>query len=405
MPSLRADSPDLADLAQHRERWPAKVTLKAPLVLDIEIDGRKAGTMPAAEGSEVDLVEVTPDGLVVALASARGKAAPEQTDLAERLAPAEAAAPAPAASAPSSAPAATTAPAPPPAAAAPKPAEAAAVVLDSEYPAAENWTKAAFRYWCPAYAGEAPLRAVLVLVPGANGDGRGMAGDKAWQDFARKYRMAVVACFMQGTDGGGPAYHAASRGTGALLLRVLRDFAAKSGRPEVETAPLVMWGHSAGGQFDYNFALWKPERVAAFVVNKGGYYEKMPQTGPFREVPALFFMGEKDADYRVKAIGELWKEGRSRGAPWALAVEPGAAHEPSWTAAAARIFFDDVLPLRLPEDGSTKLKPIAEADGWTGDLTSHEVKRGATSADRGAAWLPGEASAGMWKRFVSGEKQ
>jgi pimeloyl-ACP methyl ester carboxylesterase len=29
---------------------------------------------------------------------------------------------------------------------------------------------------------------------------------------------------------------------------------------------------SAGGQFNYEFAAWKPDRVAAFVVNKGGIY-------------------------------------------------------------------------------------------------------------------------------------
>ncbi len=29
-------------------------------------------------------------------------------------------------------------------------------------------------------------------------------------------------------------------------------------------------GFSAGGQYNYEFASWKPEKVISFVVNKGG---------------------------------------------------------------------------------------------------------------------------------------
>ncbi len=42
--------------------------------------------------------------------------------------------------------------------------------------------------------------------------------------------------------------------------------------PEIAQAPLLLWGMSAGGEFNYEFVAWKPERVAAFVVNKGGIY-------------------------------------------------------------------------------------------------------------------------------------
>ena len=106
----------------------------------------------------------------------------------------------------------------------------------------------------------------------------------------------------------------------------------------------------------------------------------------------------------VKAITEIWKEGRNRGALWALAPEPNAKHEASWTAAASRTFFDEVLPVRLSDDGSPKLKPFPQADGWIGNLTNHEIARASIPPDTSAVWLPGEATAAAWKKFVSGEK-
>ena len=40
---------------------------------------------------------------------------------------------------------------------------------------------------------DAPLRGVLVLVPGSNGDGRAMAQDTVWQAFAVKNQLAITA--------------------------------------------------------------------------------------------------------------------------------------------------------------------------------------------------------------------
>jgi hypothetical protein len=46
---------------------------------------------------------------------------------------------------------------------------------------------------------------------------------------------------------------------------------------------------SAGGQFNYEFVAWRPERVLAFVVNKGGIYYSalLPQAA--RNVPGILF--------------------------------------------------------------------------------------------------------------------
>ena len=64
--------------------------------------------------------------------------------------------------------------------------------LEESIPAGENFDKADFKLWLPD--GQGAIRAILVLVPGSNGDGRPMADDPVWQAFATKHLLALVAC-------------------------------------------------------------------------------------------------------------------------------------------------------------------------------------------------------------------
>ena len=153
------------------------------------------------------------------------------------------------------------------------PAPVAWPVFDETIAPGANYDKAEFRLTVPLSV--ARVRAVLVLVPGSNGDGRPMAEDAFWQAFAAKHQLAIVACrftdkpheqaFLED-------YVAVANGSGQALLGAVSALAKKSNHPEIATAPFLMWGMSAGGQVNYEFAAWKPERVIAFVVNKGGVY-------------------------------------------------------------------------------------------------------------------------------------
>src|SRR5262245_52647862 len=64
--------------------------------------------------------------------------------------------------------------------------------IEETIPPGANYDHADFRFWLPKDSG--PVRAVVVLVPGSNGDGRNMADDTFWQDFATKQHAALVAC-------------------------------------------------------------------------------------------------------------------------------------------------------------------------------------------------------------------
>ena len=417
-----ASAGSLSDLKQHPTNWPRQLTLKADVKLMIMSQGREVGSIVSPAGATVDLISVDDTAIQIGVGSARASVAPEQTDLWARVGPPQAASvttvfPTNAAAAPaSSAPPVATAPAGPPIATPPagpqpmtpppgRPAAGdggAVLAFDEEIPPRDNFTKAAFRFWSPTYA--QPIRGVLILVPGLNGDGRGMLQNPLWQNLARKYRLAIVSSFMRGTD-----YHNALKGTGAALLEALKKFAGESGHPEIAHAPLVMYGESAGGQYDYSFALMNPEMVIAFVVNKGGVYSHDEPDSRMRGDPGLFFLGQSDTAERIKAITDIWTAGRLRGALWALAPQPDSGHEFSKTAAVAAVFFDAVLAARLPDDNPlagdpAPLKPMQETQGWTGDLATHDVHDASTDAqpDRHAAWLPDQASAQAWKAFVSG---
>jgi hypothetical protein len=416
--SSSAPNPTLPYLMQHRDLWPAQLTLTAPVRLSIVSNGKEVGAVVSPEGTTVDLVSVSETGLVVQVMAARASISPDQTDLWARVAAASAKAnslppPAPPAQTPSPAesPAAPSpallphAAVPPvfaPGATAPAPAtNGPNLLLNDEVTPRDNFTKAAFRFWSPAY--QQPIRGVIVLVPGFSQDGRGMIDNSAWQGLARKYRLALVSCYLQGGD-----YHDAMRGTGDALLEALKEFADKASHAEVSQAPLLLYGESAGGQFNYNFTLWKPERVMAFVVNKGAYYDRDEPDSRMCSVPGLFFLGSKDSELRINAITEIWTVGRKLGALWALAPQPNSGHEFSKTPPVARVFFEGVLKNCLPDeslssDDNALMKPMQENQGWLGDLATHQIHDGSSDIEpnRAQAWLPDQASAAAWKAFVA----
>lgn len=401
---------NLADLMQDRNLWPSQLMLKVPVRLTIVSNGKEVGSIVSPEGSTVDLVSVSGTALEIKVGAADASVAADQTDLWERVAAASKKSNSGTASPTPNPPASPVNPLPipasPPPAPSPPPTTTASLAsgpplqLDYEVRPRDNFTKAAFRFWSPAY--QQSIRGIIVLVPGSDGDGRGMASDPQWQSLAQKYRLALVGCFLQG------GYCHVERGSGVALFDALKEFGEEAAHPELAQAPLLLYGESAGGQFNYNFVLWKPERIMCFVVNKGGYYNHDEPDAQMRSVPGLFFLGMTDADYRINAITNIWTEGRSRGALWALAPQPNSGHEFSKTAAVAQVYFEAVLKNRLQDellttDDTPLMKPMQENQGWLGDMTTHEIHDGSTDsqANYGAAWLPDESSARAWKGFVS----
>ena len=282
-------------------------------------------------------------------------------------------------------------------------AQAPAGSLEETIPPGENFDKAEFRLWVPDSS--ATVRAVVVLVPGSNGDGRAMADDPEWRAFATKHSLALIACRF--TDKPHDQnfiehYVNVSHGSGQALLDALAAMARRTTHPELATAPFLMWGMSAGGQFNYEFVAWKPERVAAFVVNKGGIYYSALLSPAARSVPGLLFIGGKDLEFRNNTISGLFAVNRRAGALWALAEEPGVAHVVGRSRELAMMFYEDVLPLRLGS-ASASLQPMIEKAGLLGDLKAHTARPLDESGTPNypTAWLPTARVARAWEAMAT----
>jgi poly(3-hydroxybutyrate) depolymerase len=275
-------------------------------------------------------------------------------------------------------------------------------LLEESAPPGSNYDKAEFRLWLPKDA--ATIRAIVVLVPGSNGDGRAQAEDTVWQAFATKHKLALIGCRF--TDKPHEQsfiehYINVSQGSGQALLDAIGKFATRSNHPELASAPFLMWGMSAGGQFNYEFTAWKPERVAAFVVNKGGIYYSALVSRAAREVPGILFVGGKDLAFRTNTIAGLFAVNRRGGALWALAEEPSAAHIVGRSRDVAITFYEDVLPLRLGGESGT-LKPLAMNAGFIGDFAAKTFQPATgTPPNVPTAWLPTERVARAWRAMVT----
>ncbi|AHF91135.1 dienelactone hydrolase [Opitutaceae bacterium TAV5] len=273
-----------------------------------------------------------------------------------------------------------------------------AAIHDHDAAPGKGYT-AMYRLFLPEDVGR--VRSVVVLVPGLNGDGRGMAGGAVWQAFATRNRAALFACFMKGDD-----YYVMRRGMGRTLLKALESLAGETGHLEVASAPLAFWGHSAGGQFNFNFACEYPDRVLAFVVNKGAYYEGDPGVRT-RTVPALWIAGGKDTDLRIDNITSRYTENRRRGALWGLLVEPGVGHGVGRSKEIGMAFIEEAMTLRIGSDGRLRSVDSAPGDkGWLGDLNTRAIEKCPSAArpgDRTKTWFPGEGTARLWAEITGGD--
>lgn len=288
----------------------------------------------------------------------------------------------------------------------PRPAEAQAsgTTLDETVVPGKNYDKAEFRLWYPSEAG--PFQSVVVLVPGSNGDGRSMVEDTVWRAFAVKHHAALVGCRF--TDKPHDQnfieeYVNVSQGSGQALLDVLGTFATRAQHPELASAPLFLWGMSAGGEFDYEFVAWKPERVIAFVVNKGGIYYTALASRAARDVPGLLFIGGKDLESRVNTITGLFALNRRAGALWALTEEPSATHIVGRSRDLGAMSFEDVLALRLDAAHGGPLRTLAEKSGYYGDVHAKTIQPvGDSRAPANpVAWLPTQRIARAWQAVVT----
>jgi hypothetical protein len=163
-------------------------------------------------------------------------------------------------------------------------------------------------------------RAILVLCPGMNGNGRSLLTPK-WDDFARENQLGLAALSFASREedlGNGRGYYYPVQGSGQCLVEAIR---AAFGHD----LPLLLYGMSGGAHFTSRFVEWKPTRVVAWCAYTAGWWDQptLSKCNP----PGIVACG--DEDFRYGATLSYFLQGRALGKPWTWVSLAKTGHQSS----------------------------------------------------------------------------
>ncbi|MGF1678914.1 MAG: hypothetical protein ACFCUX_06945 [Candidatus Methylacidiphilales bacterium] len=273
-----------------------------------------------------------------------------------------------------------------------------AAVWDYEKPprAGDNFQSASFR--CLTPDNSQPVKAVLILLPALNTDGRDAVKKLGtYQKLVANHNLAVMGCFFTGSED--MDYTQARNGSGLALIEAVRSFSDQSGRRELFNAHFVLIGLSAGAQLAHSFACDRPERVVAFIADKGVYFNGRP-LGATYDVPAMFHVGGQDTTPSPANSLKAFEAGRARGALWAYHTSPNEKHIAALPTAqrAFAAFLDSILTARIKENPIQPLERLRAFDGVFLDLNSGATVSGenrAAELNPSLSWLPNTTTANL----------
>ena len=188
------------------------------------------------------------------------------------------------------------------------------------------------------------------------------------------------------------------------LFAVLATVAQESGHPEIADAPVLMFGLSAGSREAGGLVLRHPGRTIGLLL-------RVPVAAPdliapeALAVPAFLMQAELDAAPTNAAIQAIFATNRSRGARWALAVEPGVGHSTATSVGNQAVTrWISAALARIPAAAGAPLTEFAEPSGWLGDPATLEIAPWADyPGDRASAsWHLSESAAQTWKTLGTG---
>ncbi|HUT37196.1 MAG TPA: hypothetical protein VNE39_27190 [Planctomycetota bacterium] len=193
----------------------------------------------------------------------------------------------------------------------------------------------------------------------------------------------------------------------------LKEFAPKSGHPELPNLPFAGVGHSAGGMVS-SVMLRTPERTLTTCVSCGWIADPAKLTPEAAAVPHAFTLGAiPDAFKMLPGIEERFLPARKQGRPWGLAVQWECAHDWGNSAAFFAPWLVAVCEMRIPKDwdplaGPPKLKDVKQDDGWLGDRSTTEGNFATVASwadyqgDKAlATWFPSRYVAFVWRAMMS----
>jgi len=229
--------------------------------------------------------------------------------------------------------------------------------------------------------------------------------DDKWADLCRELGFAHVVTSIN------PKATSRPDKLAAALTTCLKDFAAKSGHPELVNVPRVGVGHSAGGMV-IGVLIRDPSTTLTTCIDCSWVFDPTKLDADAKQVPMLFSMGAiPDGFKMLPAIEQHFVPARKEGLPWGMGVQWGCGHTFAnagtlmfpWIKAVVRIRLD---PAGDPTKGPVKLLPVKIEDGWLGDRASTDGTFATVAAwadykgDRAsAAWFPDRATAEVWRAW------
>jgi hypothetical protein len=203
-----------------------------------------------------------------------------------------------------------------------------------------------------------------------------------------------------------------------MLYERMKALGTRAAHPEVEHAPLFLYGHSNGTGFSAIFPATESPRVWAWVSMRPGITHQVYQPGAAK-VPGLVIFGEDDpfltrpSREENLAVVRLMRE--QHNALWNYAVEPKTGHSPgekTWPLVFS--FLKHTWAARVPASadprkGPVPLTELAAEKGFLG-LNWDVAKGGYQLLQTGsfsdfshkketASWLVNAAYAADWQAF------
>lgn len=281
--------------------------------------------------------------------------------------------------------------------------------------------------WIPP--GVTSVRGVIVHQHGC-GEGScksGLTGayDLHWQALARKHDCALLSpAYEQPEAADCQRWCDPRNGSDAAFRKGLADLGAKSGHPELARVPWALWGHSGGGHWAGGMVMLHPGRVTAAWLRSGVPLLKADPTRPGVKahalpdaaltVPVMCNLGTKEGvTVKDDRFAGVWPANetffaavRGKGGLVGVAVDPLTGHECGNQRYLAVPWLDACLAARLPKAAGDPLRPMPADRAWLGPVTGGEAVPAAAHAGDPlkAVWLPNEAVAAAWVRYVRDTK-
>jgi len=250
--------------------------------------------------------------------------------------------------------------------------------------------------------GNRTIRGVMVFQHGCSQEEFGISRhcDVQYQALARKWDLAIVEPTIFGLC---DIWAFPENGSYKSLLLALSKAGARTGHPELATAPFLLWGHSGGGLWTLAMLNQHPERIIAAVCYSAAWDPDWDYPEVAYDVPVIFrHAGPGEGADNIPATARHgFAKMRAHDAPASIAYTRGQTHNHSYIRSMTVPFWEAALAQRLAGDGSLQKLDLAKT--WLGDTTTFEIfpEAGFTGSKSALCRLPDKASAEVWSEYAS----